>query len=344
MAQESAPTIVYVANADSREILVWRLRADSGELSLIERVPVTGMVMPLAISPSRRHLYASLRSEPFSVACFAIDRVSGRLTYLSATGLPDQMCYLATDRTGRFLLSASYQGSLLTVHAIGADGLVRPEPIETLSTPPRAHAVMTDPANRFLFASSLGGDVLLRWTFDASSGQVAPNSLTRTATARGSGPRHFKFHPSRPFLYLLNELDATVDAFAFDGTSGRVTSIQTVDAMPAGCSEQPSAADLHIMPNGMFLYASERTTSTLAAFRIDPASGRLSALGHTPTEAQPRGFAIDPRGSFLLAVGQKSHHLTVYAIDHETGELAVRQRYAMGENPNWVEIVDFTRA
>jgi hypothetical protein len=116
MSQESAPTIVYVTNADSREILVWRLRADTGELSLIERVPVTGMVMPLAISPSRRHLYASLRSEPFSIACFAVDRASGRLTHVSATRLPDQMCYLATDRTGRFLLSASYQGSLLTVH------------------------------------------------------------------------------------------------------------------------------------------------------------------------------------------------------------------------------------
>jgi 6-phosphogluconolactonase len=114
--------------------------------------------------------------------------------------------------------------------------------------------------------------------------------------------------------------------------------------MPAGSPEKPSAADLHIAPNGRFLYASERTTSTLAAFRIDAASGRLSALGHTPTETQPRGFAIDPRGSFLLAVGQKSHHLRVYAIDQETGQLAARQRYLMGENPNWVEIVDFARA
>lgn len=344
MMHESAPTIVYVANADSREILVWRLRADTGELSLIERVPVTGMVMPLTISPSRRHLYASLRSEPFSVACFTIDRASGRLTYLSATRLPDQMCYLATDRTGRFLLSASYQGSLLTVHAVGADALVRPEPIETMSTPPHAHAVMTDPSNRFLFASSLGGDLLMRWSFDASSGKVAPNSLTKIPTARGSGPRHFAFHPSRSFLYLLNELDATVDAFAFDGASGQATSIQTIGAMPARRPEKPSAADLHITPNGMFLYASERTTSTLAAFRIDPTSGHLSALGHTPTETQPRGFAIDPRGSFLLAVGQRSHHLTVYAIDQKTGDLAARQRYAMGENPNWVEIVDFAGA
>lgn len=344
MSQETAPTIVYVANADSREIFVWRLRADAGELSLVERVAVTGTVMPLTISRSRRYLYASLRSEPFSVACFAIDRASGRLTYLSSTRLPDQMCYLATDQTGRFLLSASYQGSLLTVHTIGSDGLVQPEPIETLATPPHAHAIMTDPSNRFLFASSLGGDVLMRWRFDASNGKTEPNSLTKTATAQGSGPRHFSFHPKRPFLYLLNELDATVNAYAFDGASGQMTPIWTVDAMPKGSSEKPSAADLHITPNGRFLYASERTTSTLAAFRIDQATGHLSALGHTPTETQPRGFAIDPHGSFLLAVGQKSHHLTLYAIDQETGQLAARGRYPVGQNPNWVEIVDFGRA
>jgi 6-phosphogluconolactonase len=344
MPQDSAPTIVYVANADSREIQVWRLRAETGELSLVERVPVTGMVMPLAISPSRRHLYASLRSEPFSVACFAIDRASGRLAYLSSAKLPDQMCYLATDRTGRFLLSASYQGSLLAVHAIGADGLVQRDPIETRPTPPHAHAIMTDPSNRFVFASSLGGDVLMRWRFDASTGQLALDSLARIATAPGSGPRHFVFHPERPLLYLLNELDATVNAYAFDSALGLVTPIQTVSAMPAGSMEKPSAADLHVTPNGRFLYASERTTSTLAAFRIDDVTGRLSPLGHVPTEAQPRGFAIDPRGSFLLAVGQKSHHLTVYAIDQETGALAARERYAMGQNPNWVEIVDLARA
>ena len=344
MPRDSAPTVVYVANADSREILVWRMRPDTGVLSLIERVPVTGMVMPLAISPSRRFLYASLRSEPFSVACFAVDRASGRLTYVSAAKLPDQMCYVATDRTGRFLLSASYQGSLLTVHAIGADGQVRPEPVETLPTPPHAHAIMTDPSNRYLLASSLGGDVLMRWSFDASSGKVASDSIAKVATAHGSGPRHFAFHPNRPFLYLLNELDATVNAYAFDNASGRVSAIHTVGTMPSGSSDKPSAADLHITPNGKFLYSSERTTSTLAALRIDPETGRLSALGHTPTEGQPRGFAIDPRGRFLLAVGQKSHHLTVYGIDQDTGTLAARERYPMGQNPNWVEIVELEPA
>ena len=339
MPQVAPPTIVYVANADSREIIV--LRLTDGALAEVERVPVTGTVMPLAIAPSRRFLYASLRSEPFSVASFAIDRASGRLTHLSSARLPDQMCYIATDRSGRFLLSASYQGSLIAIHAIGADGLVKPEPLQTLATRPHAHAIMTDPSNRFVFASSLGGDIVMQQRFDVEAGQIAPNFPAEIGTARGAGPRHFVFHPNRRWLYLLNELDATVNAYAFDSTSGLLSPLQTVSAMPPASQAKPSAADIHVTPDGTFLYASERTTSTLAAFRIDPQTGRLSPLGSTPTETQPRGFAIDPRGSFLLAVGQQSHHLRVYAIDRETGHLAERGRYPMGQNPNWVEIVDF---
>jgi 6-phosphogluconolactonase len=340
MPQGSPPSIVYVANADSREIIVVSMRPD-GALALVERVPVAGAVMPLAVTPSRRFLYASLRSEPFSVASFAVDRATGRLTFLSSARLPDQMCYIATDKTGRFLLSASYQGSLIAIYAIGADGLIQPAPIQTLATRPNAHAIMTDPSNRFLFASCLGGDIVMQQRFDAATGKIAPNSPAEIGTAKGAGPRHFVFHPNRRWLYLLNELDATVNTYAFQATAGLLSPLQTVSAMPPGSPAKPSAADIHVTPNGKFLYASERTTSTLAAFRIDAQTGRLSALGSTPTETQPRGFAIDSRGSFLLAVGQQSHHLGVYTIDPESGSLYERARYPMGQNPNWVEIVDF---
>ena len=344
MSPDSPRMVVYVASAESREIIVLRMDADIGTLAVVERVPVTGIVMPLAVAPNRRFLYASLRSEPFSVACFAIDATSGRLAYLSSTGLPDQMCYITTDKTGRFLLSASYQGSLLAIHAIGPDGLVQAQPIQTLPTRPHAHAIMTDPSNRFLFASSLGGDIVMQQRFDAATGRIAPNSPTEVGTAHGAGPRHFVFHPKGRWLYLLNELDATVNVYAFDGASGLLSPLQTISAMPPGSTAKPSAADIHVTPDGRFLYASERATSTLAAFRIEAETGRLLPGGNIPTEAQPRGFAIDPSGSFLLAVGQQSHHLAVYAIDRQTGSLAQRERYPMGQNPNWVEIVDLDQS
>jgi 6-phosphogluconolactonase len=99
------------------------------------------------------------------------------------------------------------------------------------------------------------------------------------------------------------------------------------------------SADIHVSPDGRFLYASERTTSTLAAFRIDPDSGLLDGIGSIPSEKTPRGFNIDPTGRFLLAVGQDSHHLAAYAIDQETGRLTELKRYAVGQGPNWVEIL-----
>src|SRR5579864_5820422 len=245
MPQGSPPTVVYVANADSREIIVLALRAD-GALDPVERVPVAGTVMPLAVAPSRRFLYASLRSEPFSVASFAVDRANGRLAYLASARLPDQMCYITTDKTGRLLLSASYQGSLIAIYAIGADGLVQPEPVQMLATRPNAHAIMTDPSNRFLFASCLGGDIVMQQRFNAASGKMAPNSPAEIGTARGAGPRHFVFHPNRCWFYLLNELDGTVNAYAFDSASGLLSPLQTASAMPPASQGKPSAADIHV--------------------------------------------------------------------------------------------------
>ncbi len=94
-------------------------------------------------------------------------------------------------------------------------------------------------------------------------------------------------------------------------------------------------------PNGKFLYITERTSSSLAAFGVDGATGKLTYLGSTPTEKQPRGFAIDPKGKFLIAVGEKSDTLSVYAIDQSSGALTLPKKYPVGKGANWVEIVSF---
>ena len=101
------------------------------------------------------------------------------------------------------------------------------------------------------------------------------------------------------------------------------------------------AADVHLTPNGRFLYASERTTNTIGAFRVEGANGKLIYLGSTPTEKQPRGFAIEPNGRFLVASGEKSETISVYAIDPASGALRLLQKYPTGKGSNWVEIVSF---
>ena len=344
---ENPATVVYVSNAASKEIFVFAMDRDSGALTPIERAAVPGTdkpsptSMPLAISPGHRFLYAALRSPPFPVSSFAIDRPGGRLSHLGTAPLPDSMAYIVTDRSGRFLLGASYPGAKLAINPIDADGRVGGRPIQLLSTRPKAHCVVVDGSNRYVYCTSLGGDLIMQLRFDDDAGTVSPNTPAAIATRAGAGPRHLAFHPNGRFLYLLNETDATLSTYAVDAANGTLAEVQTALAsLPPDFVGKPSAADLHVTPDGRFLYASERATSTLAAFRIDPAKGSLSLLGRYPTETTPRGFAIDPRGRFLLAVGLASNAMTVYAIDPERGCLAEVERHPLGDMPNWVEIVD----
>jgi len=338
-------TIVYVANADSHDISVLALDAASGALAEVERCAVGGTVMPLAASRDARVLYASIRSEPHRVASLRIDPASGGLTVIGSVPLPASMCWISSDRSGRFLLSASYGSSLVAVSPIGADG-VAVAAHQVVATAANAHAVQTDQANRFAFATCLGGAVVRQMRFDAATGMLSDNDAPAWRARAGAGPRHFVFHPHLSIVYLLNELDASIDVLALDRERGTLGdgSAGVASVLPAGFNGgAPWAADLHLTPDGRFLYASERRSSTLAAFAVDPASGALTTLGTTPTEAEPRGFAITPDGRFLFAVGQASHRLSRYAIDARSGALAKIGDQAVGRNPNWVEIVELAQ-
>ncbi len=337
----SATHVVYVANADSHDISVLQLDGSSGALTLLQHVAVGGTVMPLAVSPDRRFLFASIRSEPFEVLSFAIDARDGRLARLGRSALPASMCWIGTDPSGRFLLSASYGSSVIAVSPVDANGVAQPAQ-QTAATAANAHAVRADPSNRFLVAACLGGGVLQGHRFDAASGSFGPVASTWQARL-GAGPRHFVFHPTAPYAYLLNELDAGVDVLAFDAARGSFSSVQTVSSLPPGAAGAPWAADIHLSPDARFLYTSERRSSTLAAFAVDASGGRLSPVEHVATEAQPRSFAIDPSGRWLLAAGQLSHRLGVHAIDPGTGRLTAERGCAVGRNPTWVEIVRLGR-
>ena len=152
------------------------------------------------------------------------------------------------------------------------------------------------------------------------------------------------FAPNRKFVYLLNELDASIYVFPWEAKTGILKKeVQVATSLPKGFEGKPWAADIHLTPDGKYLYASERTTSTLAAFKVDPKTGMLTSIDSFATEKQPRGFSIDPTGRYLLAAGQLSNSMTAYAIDKATGKLTKLKDYPVGKNPNWVEIVAFSR-
>ena len=339
-----AATFVYVGCTDSNEIRVLRLDPQNGDLAPVEQVTIPGITKtagstPMAISPDRKVLFAATRGEPMVAASFRIDATTGKLSHIANGPLDGSMAYIATDRSGRFLLAASYPNNKVTVNPIAADGTVQPAK-QVIPTEPNAHAIQPDAANRFVLATSLGGNLVRQFRFDSATGTLSPNDPPAAPVKAGAGPRHFAFHPSNGRVYLVNELEASVYVFAYDATTGALKEEQVISALPEKKPEKIWAADLHLTPDGKFLYASERGTSTIAAFKVDPATGALALLGHTATEQQPRGFAIDPAGRYLLAVGQLSDSMTSYAIDPASGKLAKLKQYPMGKNPNWVEIVD----
>ena len=327
-----ARTVVYVSNAESKDIFVFAMDPETGALSLLEQVPVPGTdlpsptSLPMAVSPDRRFLYAALRSPPFTASSFAIDPSTGRLSHLAATPIACAMAYIVTDRTGRFLLAASYTDAKLAVYPIGANGRIEPDPTQMTPTAPNAHCIVVDAANRFAYCAVLGGDHVMQLKFDAATGTLAPNAPASIATRKGAGPRHLAFHPSGRFLYLLNQSDATISTYRIEPGAGTLAEIEMITTLPAHFLGEANAADIHLTPDGRWLYASERQTSTLAGFRVDPANGLLAPVGRWPTETTPRGFAIDSRGRFLLAAG----------LDFEPAECACdrcRERRSVAARP-----------
>jgi 6-phosphogluconolactonase len=345
MAQTTPQTVVYVSNAGDPSISILAMDRKSGDLQLIDKTAIPGTEgpsptsMPLALSPDHRFLHAALRSEPFMAASFAIDPASGRLNHLGNAPLDASMAYATVDRSGKWLLCASYPQGKLTINPIDGDGHVQAPASQVVSDRPKAHCVLVDQSNKHAYCSVLAQDLILQFDFDAARGAVSPSNPPQIATKKGAGPRHMALHPNGRFLYLITETTATIGAYAVDPTNGTLKELQFVDMMKPGYKGEIAAADLHVTPGGHFLYGSERRTSQLVGFKIDPNKGTLSPIGRWPTETTPRGFGIDPRGFFLLSVGLDSNHMTVYHI-RPTGVLDPVKQHPMGKQPNWVEVID----
>lgn len=332
--------VVYVSCAEPRHIAVLDFDAGTGALRPRGVVGVPGGVaspgsLPLAVSADRRFLYAGLRDAPYPVTSFAIEG-DGGLRALGTAELADSMCYLAVDPSGRWLVSASYPGNKLAVNAIGADGVVGAV-TQIVPTPPKAHCAVFDPAGRYLYAATLGGDAVLAQAFDMASGRLAPVARVAGRTPAGAGPRHVAFGQGGRVLYAINELDGTISVFGRDAASGELSARQVVSLLPEGMTEA-SAADIHLTPDGRFLYGSVRANSTLVGFSVDADDGTLAPLCRVESEGTPRGFRIAPGGKFLLCAGLTSGNLGVYAIE-ASGVLVKLASLPVGMGANWVEIL-----
>lgn len=342
---------------ESKGIYVYRMDLASGKLTPAGVGPEIANPSFLAVHPSSRFLYAVNEVGNFAgeksgaVSAFSIDRKTGRLTLLNQQPSGGAgPCHLVVDSAGKNVLAANYGGGSVAVLPVRDDGrLASPTAFvqhEGSSVNPRrqrgphAHAIVLDAANRFALAADLGLDKILVYRFDGAKGTLVPNDVPSASVAPGSGPRHFAFHPGGRYAYVINELSSTVTAFRYNARRGTLETFQTVSTLPEGFQGDNTTAEVMVSRCGKFLYGSNRGHDSIVIFAIDQQSGRLTLVGHEPTQGEtPRNFNIDPTGTYLLAANQGSDTLVVFRIDSDTGRLRPTGNVLSVPKPVCVEMI-----
>lgn len=336
---------VFVTVSGEDRIARYAMDPVSGSLAQRDDVPLAGRPAPIAISPNRQYMYVASR-ETCEVTSFRIDGTDGGLTELGKIPLDSDPCYMATDRTGRYLFSAYYLAETAAVHRIEETGAAAYPPLEWRHTGRGAHCFQTDPSNRFAFVPHIDGNgapnAVFQFLFDDMTGKITPNAPADFTDPEMTGPRHFCFHPTKDLIYVSNEQGCSVSVCALDATSGTLTHRQTVSTLPDDWSGENKCSQIQITPCGKHLFAPNRGHNSIATFSVDQKNGLLQAIGHTAAEPIPRAFALDPEGRFLLSAGLDSGKLAAYRIGCNTGSLDRINTYELGAKPMWVSILPST--
>ena len=322
----------------SEGIYVYGLEPGSGNLHLKSILKDLTNPSYLAIHPQTGNVYALDESRTFEgrpgggVVALSVDPQieSVRVLNKQSSGGEDP-CYISIERTGRYALAANYSSGSVAMLPIVDDGRlggvcsliqhsgssIHPQRQDQA----HAHCILPDPTNTFAVACDLGIDKLLIYRMDLAVGELI--SHAEVTVAPGSGPRHLVFHPNGRYAYLVCELSSTVIAFTWDPEGGAFEEFQTIRTLPPDFHGTNLAADIHITPDGQFLYASNRGHDSFACYEVGPDSGVLTLKHHTSSGgAEPRGFAVDPSGKLLLAANQNSDNLVPFLIDPGMGHLS----------------------
>jgi 6-phosphogluconolactonase len=325
----------YTGPADSTGISWYEFDTTSGNLTLQSKIYGIENASYLLISKNSKKVYAASEKNKGtgSIYAFGVDKVNHHLSFIN--NVPsggDGPCYVETDKEGKYVFAANYgSGTLSAVKVNSSDGSLNPE-IQILTQPggsinkenqgkPHAHSVVVSPDNHFVLAANLGNDKIYSYRIDTTAQTIlAPCTPAFLKVHPGSGPRHITFHPNGKTVYVVNELDGSVDVFGY--LKARLTFVQRVSLIPAGYKGVIEAADIHISPDARFLYASNREQmNDLSIFRIQ-SSGKLSLVGHQSVLGKaPRNFAIDPTGKFLLVANMNSDEIVVFSRDILNGNL-----------------------
>ena len=310
----------------SKGIYVYRFDATTGKATALSHTEDVCNPSYLAVAPDGKRLYACTESRmkgKGSLSVFDFDKNKGRLHFLGkVSSLGDNPAYVAVDAAGKQVAVANYTGGSYTLYPIGDDGMpgkaqyavqhlgkgTNPERQEA----PHVHSAVYSPDGRFLFIQDLGLDKI------SAVSLATGDEQQQMATTPGGGPRHLTFHPNGRFAYLIEELGGFVDVYRYDASTGRLDSLQRIAAHPDTVKGPFRSSDIHVSPDGRFLYASNRAETTIAIFSIDASTGLLRSRGYVPTMGvEPRNFSPDPSGKWLLVANQESDSIVIFKVDDD---------------------------
>jgi 6-phosphogluconolactonase len=321
----------------SEGIYVYRMDPSSGKLSYESLIPDLPNVSYMAVHPQSGWIYAVNETEEFDgqpgggISVISRDATGKfRVLYKQSSGGANP-AYISIERTGRFALVANYKAGSVAMVPIGWNGeLDSPSHVvqhigssadSERQEGPHPHCILPDPSNRFALAADLGADKLFIYHMDLDEGQL--HNHTEVEMEPRTGPRHILFDSTGRHAYVVNELNSTVIFYNYDPTTGTLERMQIVSTLPGRFAEENFCADLHLSSDGKYLYVSNRGHDSLVCFRVDADSGELTYQSHIPSNGhQPRIFALDPSGRFIVAAHQKSRNAVVYRINPETGDLS----------------------
>ena len=313
-------------SGSSKGIYTFRFNEESGVATPLSEIEVSNPSY-LTLSPDNRFVYAVSEENDSTAAinAFAFDKKKGTLTLLNKQRTKgEDPCYVATD--GKKVLTANYSGGTMSVFPIRYDGSL--ESVDTLfqgtasgpdpdrQATPHIHCTLFSPDGNYIFATDFSADRILRYA--VHSKEELPRPLAETVNIQpGSGPRHLIFSKDGKYAYLINELSGKVIAFTY--SDGRLNEIQTI---VADTIQARGSADIHLSPDGKYLYASNRLKEDgIAIFEVNPEKGTLAKVGYQLTGLHPRHFNITPNGKFLLVACRDSNMIQVFERDTVSGLL-----------------------
>lgn len=327
-------TYLYASLDNDNKIAIYKVDTINGTLSLVEKAATVGTVGSLAISRSKKYLYAAIRSTG-EVSSFAIDASTGKLRHIKTTPVLDNPVYIIPDKTNKHLLTAYYNAGKMAVYPITGDSIIEPMATVYQDAGVNPHCIQTSANNQFLYVTARASDFILQFQFNSSSGTVVPNNPDKINVETGTGPRHMTFHPAKSILYVINENRNSISAYNIDA-KGLLTNFQNISTLPSDYSGDNTCADIHITPDGKYLYASNRGHNSIAAYSVS-SNGLLTLINQYATEPTPREFALSTHGDFLYAGGEGSGKIVAYTIN-ENGTLTKFASYVAGTKVTWILI------